>query len=435
MKSEVWNLGMNHIDPVLVEEHLEQKEKYTKARMRRRLIGWASAACAVLVAVAVVLPWLTLPDVPVWDDAVYTAEDIGALFGGMNMDAISTNAYTKVYVPNSERLPITEMLDNEYLGVYQYDAPRLQIMNTSKFTQRIDDILPKLAASLNIAQPEYEIDAEQYELFAKANTNSHLIMAEMMPELFYFVFSTPSGRGHLVLDDETVLLDQNLSDDEIITALHGVKEKIFDIFDVSFSDVKIVRKYDSYRTDGAAWVYVYFYDQAAHPLNIGLSQSAAENVMHPVSDYIEICFKNQQSASEEEHGNSVLYDASVMYYDFTQKPEDTYRHIADVKKITLEQAEALLYRGYVFGGHSCPLCMAAQDKVSFEGYDHVGLEYIFGYDDADNTRTLGIPFYAFYKQIGTAQNGNIIYAKTYVPAIEISGCEEYFESQSAQHSK
>ena len=44
-----------------------------------------------------------------------------------------------------------------------------------------------------------------------------------------------------------------------------------------------------------------------------------------------------------------------------------------------------------------------------------------------------MPFYAFYKKIGTAKNGNTIYAKTYVCAIETSGLDEYFEAQSKNH--
>lgn len=101
--------------------------------------------------------------------------------------------------------------------------------------------------------------------------------------------------------------------------------------------------------------------------------------------------------------------------------------------ISLSDAEALLYNGYVFGGHSCNLCMAAQDKISFKGYDYVGFEYVFG-RTAGGELTDGVPFYTFYKQIGTAKNGNLIYAKTYVPAIEVSGYEEYFEAQTEKHN-
>ena len=75
--------------------------------------------------------------------------------------------------------------------------------------------------------------------------------------------------------------------------------------------------------------------------------------------------------------------------------------------------------------------MQMQDKVSFEGYDCVDIEYI--YDD-DESPTIAIPFYAFYKNIGTAKSGNIIYAKTLVCAIELLGYDEYFESQIKNHS-
>ena len=44
-----------------------------------------------------------------------------------------------------------------------------------------------------------------------------------------------------------------------------------------------------------------------------------------------------------------------------------------------------------------------------------------------------IPFYAFYKAIGTSDNGNTIYAKTYVPAIEVSDMDAYFQEQQQYH--
>ena len=99
--------------------------------------------------------------------------------------------------------------------------------------------------------------------------------------------------------------------------------------------------------------------------------------------------------------------------------------------ISLEEAEDLLYGGYVFGGHVCSLCMAMQDPIDFENYDHVGLEYV--QDSAYSNEAL--PFYAFYKYIGDAPNGNKTYAKTYVPAIKVSGYEEYFESQEQYHKQ
>jgi len=74
-----------------------------------------------------------------------------------------------------------------------------------------------------------------------------------------------------------------------------------------------------------------------------------------------------------------------------------------------------------------------QDKVDFEGYDYTGFEYVFGYDYENDCKKEGIPFYTFYKKIGKSENGNTIYAKTYVPAIEVKGYKEYFESQKEKH--
>ena len=74
-----------------------------------------------------------------------------------------------------------------------------------------------------------------------------------------------------------------------------------------------------------------------------------------------------------------------------------------------------------------------QDKISFQDYDFVDLEYVFGYDPQTGRPTVGIPFYAFYKEIKTAQNGNTVYAKTYVAAIEVSGYDAYFEKEEKNH--
>ena len=67
--------------------------------------------------------------------------------------------------------------------------------------------------------------------------------------------------------------------------------------------------------------------------------------------------------------------------------------------------------------------MESQEAISFEGYDYVGFEYVFeGSGKSKYHDELGIPFYTFYKKLYDQ-----VYAKTYVPAIELSGYEEYFE--------
>jgi hypothetical protein len=97
--------------------------------------------------------------------------------------------------------------------------------------------------------------------------------------------------------------------------------------------------------------------------------------------------------------------------------------------ISLEAAEELLEKGYVFGGHSCPLCMAEQPEVDFSEYTCVNIEYL-----PDEKGEIFIPFYAFYKYIGETDYGIGTYAKTYVPAVEVSGLENYFNLQTNKHS-
>ena len=72
--------------------------------------------------------------------------------------------------------------------------------------------------------------------------------------------------------------------------------------------------------------------------------------------------------------------------------------------------------------------MAAQPEVDFSNYTYVDVEYI-----SDENREIYIPFYAFYKYIGKSEHGIDTYAKTYVPAVQVSGYEEYFESQKDNH--
>ena len=87
----------------------------------------------------------------------------------------------------------------------------------------------------------------------------------------------------------------------------------------------------------------------------------------------------------------------------------------------------MLEKGYVFGGHSCPLCMQMQEKVDFSDYDHVGIEYVqkATYEGITNEY---YPFYAFYKEIEEGK-----FARTYVPAFRVSGLEEFFEAQESKH--
>ena len=132
---------------------------------------------------------------------------------------------------------------------------------------------------------------------------------------------------------------------------------------------------------------------------------------------------------------SKLRSSSVYYTKYHQLAEQRYVISAYAKRISVEQAAALLAKGYVFGNHVCELCMAAQDKIDFESYDYVGLTYQTSGYLLSVTVKEAVPFYAFYKKLEDTENGLTRYAVTYVPAIHVVGYEAYFRNRKDNHQE
>ena len=438
MKENEFLDGVSNIESDVVERFVSMDNKLQKKANKPKSKGiWlrfgAIAACFVLVLSAVIaVPMLqkaNLPDVPTWDTAQYSAEDIAKLFDSMKLDGVATNAYTKIYVPDSKYLYIGNMTDDEYLKLYQHTQIDKEL-NEVELKAFIDAFLPKLAESLDAPVPEYNTKENNYStgsnLSVSVDIGSYHLSASQNSQRNSLGLSKSEGNRQIVIDGETIQIDQRLSDEEILDSILSIKNKLFGIFGISFSNAKVVRNFGSYTKHGVERVDIYFYNESAHELN--------SSQPRPVTDYIYISFDNFSNYSGDIVSDSILTVSSVYYFKNRSDIGDTqYDVVANAKRISISEAEALLYNGYVFGGHSCPLCMLAQDKIDFEGYDFVDIEYVFEYSNKNETPSIGIPFYAFYKNIGTSENGNTIYAKTYVPAIEVSGYKEYFESQKDNH--
>lgn len=424
--------AMGHVDDRILERFAKEEDRLNAKRPGKIWVRWAAAAACFAVIVGLLV--LQKPDVPVYEDAIYSAQEIADLFGATNYGG-ATIAYTKVYVPSDQYLNLFSLPDEEYLPIYQYN-PSVSALNRTQFQDMIARMLPKLSSALGETVPEYEI---------KNNSSSHnsYLSGDIRFEKYLFSLSQKTSNHYITLsasspnddplervflDGKAIQIDQSQSDAEIILSLAEAKRMLFDILDISFSDAKVVRNYYGSGERGAHNINIYFYDESDHPLN-----AWDRSFWMPYSDYLCISFSNFKNNSDSAVTDSILTRASVKYRQWRADVTQVYQETTLAKMIPLEDAEALLYNGYVFGGHSCRLCMAAQDRVDFEGYNYVGLEYVFGRDDAIGEPTIGIPFYAFYKQIGTTKNGNLIFAKTYVPAIEVSGYEEYFQSQTKNH--
>ena len=446
--------GLGGLDPELIEK--ASPTENLRKKKNKAWIKWVSlvACICLIISSIIIVPMLqentppdfvlngtdfssdliddeeeenNLPDVPQWDNAHYTAREIASLFGGQNIDGVATNAYTKIYTPSSEYLHIDDMINEEYVNIYRYKAANNKL-SKAELDSFVGDILPKVSKSIGISVPQYNIKEQNYGkgvegFYIDIDKEPYFISFSQYNESNVFSLRKRADRK-IIIDGEAIQIDQRLTDEEILNSIQLIKNKLFEICGVSFSDAKILRSFDSYSEYGADFITIYFYDEGAHYLN-SLRGT-------PISDYISISFDNNMNYSDDIVSDSILTVANVQYRQSRIDVNETYALVAMAKKISVSEAETLLYNGYVFGGHVCKWCMEAQDKVSFEGYDFVDVEYKFGYDESGKP-TDGIPFYAFYKNIGQSQNGNIIYAKTYVPAVQVKGYKEYFESQMDKH--
>ena len=438
------NILMNAMEQVSDEFIVEASPMNAApmTRIRRRLaVKWTSMAagvCAALLLVwQVVIPMIryaSLPPVPEFQDPQFTAEELGEFFHLAYLDGTGTSSYTKVYVPDAEYLYATPVPDTESIDIFER-APISKPIDTEEFDAFFKGILKRLQNATGAQLPPVTVIEEDGDSLRVSVHNDDAYRFEMGEFRLSIRQSLTSNscslrqvnREHkMLINGIPVEVDQTLSDAEIKESLKPLQAQLNTLFGVSFTDVKIIRDYgNGYGKHGVHTMRIYFYDASDDPLNV-------YSTYKPISDFIALCFDNAPNYAGDIVSDKILSVVDVDYIQYRGKTPSA--PVKQVRLISLEEAEALLYNGYVFGGHSCRLCMAAQSKVDFEGYDYVGLSYISG-DQREDGSCLVIPFYTFYKKIGTAENRSTIYAKTYVAAIEAKGYQAYFDSQREQHGE
>lgn len=356
-----------------------------------------------------------------YDHALYTVEDINTFF-----DGIDTSRYIQVFVSSADDLKIYPIVKDEYIDIYQWQRGLLQ----SDFEKSANAIALRLANEvsaeefLSKSEGFFYPSQEDIELYGLGTY--HIDSFQTSFCTFITIISDFDSEDEtMYLDGIPVEIDQTKTDAQILSSIDDIKEQVFSIFDREFADTKIIRKYNGYmKYGGVESLSIYFYNEKDHILN------TMRDV--PVSDYIRITFDNDPISE------TILKNVSISYYQNRIDVEESYIVSKKMKLLSLEEAEELLYKGYTFGNHSCPLCMSKKDKADyFEGYDFVGMKYLFETDYtssmSEQMQLEGIPFYVFYKNMKTSKNGKQLYAETYVPAVEISGYEEYFTSQRKNH--
>ena len=382
-----------------------------------------------------------LPPMPTFENPVMTADEVHQLFSG-TLDG-GTNLYQKLYVPNADFLQLGSIPDGDTVNAYKM-IPHISSSNsTTVFNQAdvdafalyVDEFLDRFSALTGESVREYEV---------KLGTNGEQMLVRTPGEKYDGWYTNLSdgdirqkgstithyihwGETPLMLNGVPLMADPSMTDEELKEAMMPIKEQLCCLFGIEYSDIKIRRHYsDSCSID------IYFYNRSDHVLNDIFTYAYSNN----------ICISSSHVYSPSGNtSDDLLVNGFISYQKRLSEGTGGSAPIITepLRLITLEEAEALLLNGCVFGGHSCETCMSRQPAVNFENYDYVGFEYIR--DRQDKYEPGGIyyiefnhlPFYTFHKKIGIAQNGNEIYAKVYVAAFEVSGYDTYLESQASKH--
>lgn len=402
--------SITDINDNFIEEALSLRPK------RKIWLKWgAVAVCIALMAASVYrLPvvqcWLGI--LPSYENAMFSASEIADLFD--KTYGVPTNAYKKVYAPDVSYLNINTIPQQKKLNIYQYFEDEDPI-DEEALKIYAENFLPLLCKSLNISVPEYEITKQNYGLFLNseyyllsANSEDYRIHMAQYSTSFYRTWL----RGEqIMLDGELVQIDAAQSNEEILLSLENVKQRLYDIFNVNFDSAKVFRHCN---IEGTISLTVAFYRN-----------------LDELSNAVYLNFDSYGNTAR----TKMLLCKSVGYR--LSQSSNKFESIAETDMIPLWEAEWMLKNGYVFGNPVCPRCMVLQEKLDLSDYDYVGFEYVCpSFSPKHGGKTVYcVPFYTFYKYIGDAENGNQIYAKTYVCAISVSGIKEYFQSLERAHHK
>ena len=108
---------------------------------------------------------------------------------------------------------------------------------------------------------------------------------------------------------------------------------------------------------------------------------------------------------------TVMYNEFISFFQFRNDVTEICVPYLDARLISLEEAEQLLAAGITFAGFSYPIGGGYwhENDVDFTDYDLVGVTYVYRSPQDNPNRgysPLAMPFYVFYKELGTTPGGN-----------------------------
>lgn len=420
MSNDRFRRAMGHVDDQLLDRYEAYAEKLPRKKRLRWIPLAAVAACLVLVLQGT-LPFFS--GIPFHNDPMFTAEELMDMYQHRGFGG-ETTLYNTYHAPCFDQLYTAPVPNNPYVPVYEYNQPKEQISKEEVLADA-DKFQPALAKALGYDIDTYDVKQNDYDDYVQFSFRNHIEGYSIWTRnddtfIRTSLYNADHSRSPAVsLNGIPVQIDHTQTDRQIIASLTKVRRQLSRIFKIHFPDAKVVRKYYSDYTT----IDVYFYDADATPLNDYFSW--------PCSEYIRISFTSHFAYDDPEAEN-ILDCTGIDYCHALQDENKTYTPIAYAKRISLEEAEIMLRNGHIFTSHICKECALYNEVVEFSDYDHVAMIYKKT-PSGHESKILYLPFYAFYKKIDTTENGLNIYAEVLVPAIQISGWEDYFLSQEEFH--
>lgn len=365
-------------------------------------------------------PLVEAPEnVPKYDGAGFAAEELEVLFSGVLGDTIY---YEKMGFQDDSLSGLTPPPAADYINIYQ--STSREAADTETVLGVMYDILPRLEGLLRKPIPNPELVTEK---MWESRLPDHYISVKNYPNGIEISCKTGSQYGvysdtpALQINGMTLSAKSTDTDAQIMEQVSSIVPYLEALFDMELSAHRIYRDYvfsDEMSYLSTMVVYLYSDD---HVLDMFLQNYESFPRRYLAGEVLCLNFTVTDQAGKMD---TVL----CREIEFITQPQRWVKPLEQRKMLTLAQAEALLAKGYVFCPHFCPICLQEQGSVDFSNYDRVSLEYVYGIDYA-------IPFYTFYKKLRDNADGSVCYAKTMVPAVHVTGMEEYFENQLQHHDK
>jgi len=468
MKKEDMYEAISMLRSDLVEEADEKEQKAelkkengagekTAVKNKKRIylmryVGIAASACIVFAGIAAYMKMqpkqpqppteapLIITDIDpsgIMPDGYHLeASDIGEMFEQTERDEMLnalTNHYVKISYPilfDPFQSGILPRKFPDYLPVYQ----KQDISCDQKaFEDFMNLYYEKGREFMGLTPAELMPMIETYGLQDKKLMAGGAVGTGDHRESMY-IFERENGLelqitdySRLRINGEMISLSAEDLDDVIKSELNAFRTKLNEHFGTDFRDIWISRTSGSDQKP-LQKVTILLYDKSASTLQNDYFETPMPE------EYYKLSFNVNQGAGaiadwedESEEAAGRLYLTQIIYHRAIQSYDQYLQVQGKAKLLTVEEAEEMLSKGYVFGFHSCPLCMASQPEVDFSEYDAVTLSYISGKNG------LTVPFYHFYKKLEQDSQKLNSYAVTHVCAVALDGLEEYFEEQKLNH--